>query len=220
MPSDSISRLLYNYLLQKGEMSVPGFGGFRINRLSAKNDFAAKQVLPPTRTLLFDHSFQQPSDHQLNFLVGKTGKPFNQLLDQLKVWGKRLSERVQANGTVVWPELGEFSIDERGSLHFTSVATFNGFDTAVGYTHVLREQHQHTIKVGEDERTSNEMESYFEEQKQRATYFNWQAFSVFLLILMTVLLGYRFTLGSHDLKTHRYNPISPSISTPLYERIP
>ncbi len=219
MTPDAISSLLYSYLLQKGFMVVPSFGGFRVMRKPARNDFASKQVFPPSLSIVFDQSAQEIPRDQIDYLVTRTGRSRDQITDQLFSWGQRLTERMKTSPELTWPEMGTFSVDSAGETLFAASDSAGALATPVGYIHVLREHIQHAVKVGEDERSNLEMESYFEEQNKNAGLGAWKSASIFLFILLALLLGYRFSLGSFDLKSPRYNPVKPSPTAPTYKII-
>lgn len=219
MTSDAIYSLLYRYLLQKSFMVVPSFGGFRVIRKPAINDFASKQVFPPSLSIVFDQSAQEIPADQIDYLVTRTGRSRDHVTEQLFSWGKTLTERVKTGPELTWPEIGTFSVGSAGETLFAPSDRAGTLATPVAYSHVLREHIQHAVKVGEDERSNLEMESYFEEQKKNARLDAWKSASIFLCILLALLLGYRFTLGSFDLKSPRYNPVKPLPTAPTYKII-
>jgi hypothetical protein len=219
MGSDSISSLLYGYLLQKGTMVVPSFGGFRVVRTPARNDFASKQIFPPSFSIVFDQSAQEIPTDQMVFLVNRTGTSRSHVTDQLLSWGQKLTERVKTSPELTWPEIGTFSVGSAGETQFAAIDTVGALAAPVGYRYVLREHIQHAVKVGEDERSNLEMESFFEEQKKTAMLARWKSVSILILILVTLVLGYRFSLGSFDFKSPRYNPVKPAPTMPTYRII-
>jgi hypothetical protein len=218
MAPDSISSLLFSYLIQKKSMTVPGFGSFFVERLPAKNDFASKQFLPPSYSVAFDPEQLNVPDHQLEFLAFRTGKTAEQVKDQLSAWGQKLAARIQNSTKLTWPSLGDFTVGAEGNILYSPVA-LPAVGNPVGFTHVLRENIEHSLQVGEEEMSNTEMELFLEEQRDAHKTDTWRSASVILLILIILLLGYRFTLGSFDLKSPRLSPIHPAPIYPSYRII-
>jgi hypothetical protein len=71
----------------------------------------------------------------------------------------------------------------------------------------LRPDAEHTIKVGEEEKTNTDMEVFFEEQRANASKNKWQKAAMVLFFMAALLLTIRFMFGSFDLLESRYNPL-------------
>ena len=55
---------------------------------------------------------------------------------------------------------------------------------SVHYQHVIRQNAVHEMRVGEDQRSTTEMEAYFDEQKSMAGRYQWKKGAFILLVVL------------------------------------
>lgn len=215
MTQMSTADILKRYLFVHGRLGLPGIGSLKLVRVSAKNDFALKTMYPPFQQIHFIP--EEPDFMQLQFqrLAVRIGKTEAQAASIIKDW---ISEFCSGLGEVPfhWEGVGTFSKSVNGKLEFIPDALSSNGLQPVAYTHIVREKIEHTVKVGEDERTNVEMEHFFDEQKKAANAGVWVKASLVLIILSLLFVFYRFTLGGFDVNEPRYNRLLPSAPLPTY----
>jgi hypothetical protein len=80
----------------------------------------------------------------------------------------------------------------------------------------LRPDAEHTIKVGEEEKTNIDMEVFFEDQRANAGKNKWKKAALVLVSIALLLLAIRFMFGSFDFLESRYNPLKFVTQQPTY----
>lgn len=218
MAGISVADLLRRYLFMKGNVSVPGIGLLLIETSSARNDFAEKMMYPPESTIRLDSTASSVPDEQLRYMAAKDGTSVELVEQKVKHWADDFSRRLTAV-PFAWEGIGTFSRSASGKLLFEPAIPDANMVPPVAYTHIVRENIELTLRVGEEEKTNLEMETYFEEQKRSAFANRWIRSSLALLILALLVLLYRFTLGSFDMTSPRHDPVHPQDPVPGY-RIP
>lgn len=106
-----------------------------------------------------------------------------------------------------WMDVGSFSVSDEGEIGFAPKTVTTDFFLPVHYVHVLRPDAEHTIKVGEEEKTNTDMEVFFEDQRTSEAENKWQKAAWALVFMAVLLLAIRFMFGSFDFLESRYNPL-------------
>ena len=202
-----LPNLLYRYFSLSGNVSIPGLGSLSIKRIPAVNDFSSKQLLPPTQTLNFNANTSLSSGEQSKYISRLTGMNKELVDNELKILGESLRTRLMAERKLEWMDVGSFSLSDEGEIGFIPKTVTTDFFLPVHFTHVLRPDAEHTIKVGEEEKTNTDMEVFFEDQRANAGKSKWQKAALILVLIALMLLGIRFMFGSFDLRESRYNPL-------------
>jgi nucleoid DNA-binding protein len=199
--------LLYRYFSLNGSVSIPGLGALSLKRIPAVNDFSRKQVLPPTQLFKFNANVNPASAEQSNYIARLSGMDKEQVDNELKLMGEALKNRLMAERKLEWMDVGSFSLSDEGEIGFVPKTVTTEFFAPVHYVHVLRPDAEHTIKVGEEEKTNTDMEVFFEDQRTSEGKNKWQKAAMVLVFMAVLLLAIRFMFGSFDLLDSRYNPL-------------
>jgi hypothetical protein len=199
--------LLYRYFSLNGKVSIPGLGALSMVRVPAVIDFTTKQMFPPFQVLKFKTNHTDSTPEQSSYIARLSGMD-NELVDiELKILGDSLRARLMVERKLEWMDVGSFSVSDDGEIGFVPKTVTTDFFLPVQFTHVLRPNAAHTIKVGEEEKTNTDMEVFFEDQRANAGKNKWQKAALVLVLIAVLLLGIRFMFGSFDLRESRYNPL-------------
>lgn len=204
-----IPSLLYTYLASRGMVSLPGLGTLQLIRKPAQNNFADKIMKAFEFQLNFSSISTQVPDEQLHFLERHCKKSKTEIEDQLELLRIESLQKLQVDRKLDWIDVGVFLKDDQDRLSFQPKQQTIEFNTTVAYTHVLRESSSHAMLVGETERSSTEMESYFEEQRRGLGEGKWKIPALVLILLGIAFLFIRFTFGNFNPFEARYNPLNP-----------
>jgi hypothetical protein len=199
--------LLYRYFSLSGNVSIPGLGALYIKRVPAINDFSGKQFFPPSQVLKFSTNILSFSGDQSNYISRMSGMEKELVDSELKVLGESLKTRLMAERKLEWMDVGIFSVSDEGEIGFVPKTITTEYYRPVQYVHVLRADAEHTIKVGEEEKTTTDMEDFFEDQRANSGKNKWQKAAMVLVLIAVLLLAGRFMFGSFDFLESRYNPI-------------
>ena len=192
MLPNQLPQLLYRYFTLNGSVLIPGLGQLNLCRIPAINDFIGKKILPFSYVIRFDQWEDIVPGAQLKYIQKHVGLDSELLQAQLNDLGEEMKSRLEAEGRLEWQGLGFFSLNEHGDIVFHQKNHATVTHTDVRYRHVIREKIDHTVIVGEQEKTLAEMEEYFEEKKSRTFFTGWKRGALILFLLVIALLAARF----------------------------
>jgi len=208
--------LLYRYFSLSGNVSIPGLGALSLKRIPAVNDFSSKQLLPPAQVLKYSTNVNPSLGEQSDYIARLSGMSKEHVDNELKILGEELKSRLMTERKLEWMDVGSFSVSDEGEIGFVPKAVTTEFFTSVRYVHVLRPDAEHTIKVGEEEKTNIDMEVFFEDQRANAGKNKWKKAALVLVSIALLLLAIRFMFGSFDFLESRYNPLKFITPQPTY----
>jgi nucleoid DNA-binding protein len=180
--------LVVRYLSFQKKVSLQGIGTFSVEQLPARLDFPNRLLYAPEYILHYSPS-----------VVAATDERFESWLQQeLKVnreEAKNLQQNLAADferslvekGQMTLNGLGTFTKDEQKLLHFSSLyETVKG--NPVTAEKVIRKNTSHSVLVGEQEKTSEEMTEILTTGKRKPLNLWWMiALALFLSALIAIL---------------------------------
>jgi hypothetical protein len=199
--------LLYRYFSLSGSVSIPGLGALSLKRIPAVNDFSSRQLFPPAQVLKYNANINSASVEQASYIARLSGMNKEHVDNELKILGEELKTRLMTERKLEWMDVGSFSVSDEGEIGFVPKTVTTEFFAPVHYVHVLRPDAEHTIKVGEEEKTNTDMEVFFEDQRANAEKIKWEKAALVLVSIALLLLAIRFMFGSFDFLDSRYNPL-------------
>lgn len=209
MMTKSFPYLIYKYLILNGSVSLPGFGNLEIVRIHARNDFAQRTYYPPEYVFKFRNTSGSITSSFIKFLE-KNNFGFDEVEENLKKFAKELKAHIQYEGKLDWAGIGTFSkLSEELYVFQEKIRSINLY-SPVKYEHVIRENVQHTVLVGDIEQSNVQMEEYFESQKKNKGLSRWERGFIYLFVLASMALLYRFSKGNFSLFQPRIEKIAPA----------
>jgi len=187
---------LYQYLLQYRKLSLPGIGTFMIERKPALTDFPNKQILPPVYSLVLQPSALIPSGNFFNWLGTALGISQMDAVIRFNDFVFEVKKQVDKGDTISWSGVGTLKKGLAGEIKFQP------YDPAiteqpVPAVKVLREKAEHTVRVGEEEKTSAEMEKILAKPEEKKSY--WWAYALVTGLLAVIFIGWYFSVKGVDL---------------------
>lgn len=207
MQSNHLSSLLYRYFTQTGEVAIPGIGQLLHARSNAVNDFVMKELRPGSSGVDFMSGDKNVDPKQYHYLSKHTGIPESQVKNELVLLGEELHQRLHQDKRLEWMGVGSFFVDEHGGIQFQPKPTHVSLFKPLHYQHVIRQDAVYEMRVGEDQRSTVEMENFFEEQRNSAGKNQWKKGALILLGIIVVALFVRYSKGSFSLMDGRLNKI-------------
>ena len=182
---------LYEFLLLNKKISLPGIGTISLCQAPAQHDFPNKQFIAPASFFTIDPKNDKPSkklfdwlSSSLNITEWEATKSVNDFSFDLK---KKLSEF----GEVNWEKIGVLRRNDIGDLKLEPQNVSLQSEPAVAAEKVIRVKAEHTILVGEKEKTSVEMEEYLAAIPAKKNY-TW-LIAVILTVLAVMFIGWYFS---------------------------
>jgi len=219
MNSSQLPTLLYRYFAQTGEVTIPNIGQLIHTKSNSVNEFALKELKPGSTSLDFINGDQKLTERQFQYLVNRTGNPEDQVKDALVLFGEELHQRLNHEKKLEWMGVGSFFVDEDGLIQFQAKANHVELNRPLHYRHVIREDAVYEMRVGEEQKSTVEMENFFEEQRNTVGKNKWKQGVLILVGILVVALFVRYSKGSFSLLEGRYNKIQMKTVQSTYKAI-
>jgi hypothetical protein len=208
-----LRELIQKYLLQYHRVSIEGWGSMSIVNHPAVLDFPNRQIHAPTTTVIFSE--------QTNGNHGFT----NWLADELKIRPEEALQKVQAfvqwfsntvrENDVMWNGCGRFTGHE-GQISFKPDEAMILPSTVLA-ERVIRKGAEHHVLVGEDDRTSTEMEEWLHTPAAKKKHL-WQIIAL-LISAAGIILAVLFS-SKHNIQwksNTNYQQLQPKDPPVLYK---
>ncbi len=179
--------LVVRYLSFQKKVSLQGIGTFSVEHLPARLDFPNRLLYSPEFILHFSSSVSGNDEQFENWLQ----KELNVGREEVKTLQQNLTADFQRSlsekGEMRLNGLGVFTKDEQRLLHFSSL-----FETTKGNPvtaeKIIRKNTSHSILVGEQEKTSEEMTELLTGTKRKPLNLWWMiTLALFLSALIAIL---------------------------------
>jgi hypothetical protein len=186
-------RELYQYLVLHKHLDLPGIGSLLIERKPAQVDIADKIINPPVFHIVWKQNTGTPAKKFFTWLGSRLDISerdavirFNDFLFEFK---KQLSN----GNNLEWLGVGTFSKGLGGDIRLESLWDNISPGMPVPAHKVLRENAEHIIRVGEEERTSAQMKELLHHaDEDRKKSLLWMA-ALVITILSVIFIGYYFS---------------------------
>ena len=178
---------LYLYLVLHKQLTVPGIGTFQLERRPADIDFANKVVNPPAYVVALHHGQVSPSIRLYGWLARVMNISERDAVIRFNDFVFDLKDQIQSGKKMQWEGLGTLSKGLAGEIRFEPSAKEQLAGEPVPAVKVLRENAQHTVRVGEDERTSSEMIEILNPVRAKKSYLRIAAIILAVLALLFII---------------------------------
>lgn len=140
-----ISALLYRYQC----VTVPGFGAFITEAVSARYNTTTNTFIPPKKTILFNSLLKQNDGLLANHIALEEHITFHEAVaviqEQVALWNDNLKE----NQAVYLKNIGELSLNAEQKIQFEPVGSTNYLTSSFGLTAVMATALQHDMQKEE-----------------------------------------------------------------------
>ena len=115
---------------------LPGLGGFVCNPRSAWYDEAKRQIVPPSRDVLFNARLTTNDGLVANELMAKRGVMYPEALKAVEALVEHLQQQLEAGTTVELPGLGKLYREEDQQVRFMADAEFERMLQSFGHASI------------------------------------------------------------------------------------
>jgi hypothetical protein len=206
---------LYQYLILHRQLNIPGVGTFLLERKPADIDFANKVVNPPSYTIALHHGNEAAPARQFNWLANALNMPVGDAIDSFNTFTANLKNEILSGKKLQWNGIGILSKGLAGEIRFEATMKDSPAGEPVPAAKVLREKAAHTVRVGEDEKTSEEMIEFLNPVQKKRSY-EW-IMTLIVAILALVFLIWHFMQTGLDAGTGSQQKVSPKQESPTYQ---
>ncbi|NNE32403.1 MAG: HU-CCDC81 and SPOR domain-containing protein [Winogradskyella sp.] len=143
-----ISDLLYRYDC----VTIPGFGAFLTNRVSAKVHDSTHTFYPPKKVLSFNEQLQNNDGLLANYISEIEKIPYTVALEKLTKQVKSIKSYLVEGETLEFQNIGNLILNSEGNIVFNPSNHINYLTDAFGLSHfssgnIAREAHRDTVKT-------------------------------------------------------------------------
>jgi hypothetical protein len=208
---NDISQLLHEYYIQQGTMAIPGVGTFRIQRISAQVDFASKRMLPPSYTMRFDHRHDTPQREMFEYISKRSGMADWEAVRSVNNFAFDIRKRLLQGVSVPLEGIGILRPDNGSGFQFDAERISYDFIPNVRADRVIRKDAEHSVRVGEFERSRSEMEEYLQANTEPVPLFQREWFRASVLVIFALLvIGIRLMFSTESGYSVRLDRIMPA----------
>lgn len=146
-----ISDLLYRYDC----VTVPNFGAFLTNRVSAKVHESTHTFYPPKKVLSFNEQLQNNDGLLANYIAEIEKIPYNTATEKIAKQVKAIKSYLIEGETIQFENIGELVLNTEGKMIFNPSNHINYLTDAFGLSHftsenIKREVYKETVETIEE----------------------------------------------------------------------
>lgn len=210
--------ILYQYLIRHRKMPLAGIGTLQLERKAAQLNFAEKQAEPPSYSVQLLSADETPELDFYSWLGGVLQVSDREAIIRYNDFSFALKKELREGSTIDWKGVGRFSQGLAGDIRFVADAA-NSPEAIVPAEKVIRDKSSHTVRVGEDERSSEEMEKLLSGETATRDY--WWAWALVAGLLAVSFAGWHFSEnGIGGGATANPAKLVPAESTVTYRLLP
>lgn len=182
---------LYEFLLVNKKLSLPGIGTISLRQNSSQLDLPNKQFSAPSSYFVIESKDDTPSKKLFEWLSSSYGISEWDAVRSLNDFSFSIKNKLSEAGEMNWEGVGMFRRDESGNLKLDPASIALQSQQPVRAEKVIREKFEHTVLVGEQEKSSVEMAEYFAGEAPKKNY-GW-IIAVILTVLAVMFIGWYFS---------------------------
>ncbi len=210
---------LHQYLILHKQLNVPGIGTFRVERKPADLDVAGKLIHPPAYTIALHHSNATPSNKIFSWLATELNISEYDALAQFNDFAFDIRNKIMAGDRLLWNGIGTLSKGMAGEIRFDASLKGVSIGEPVAAHKVLRDDAEHRIMVGEQEKTSTEMLEWLSPIEKKRSY--WWVISLLVGLLLVVFITWHFySKGLFTSSAANQQKLTPQKEAPTYKPAP
>lgn len=184
--------LLREYASQYHKINLPGIGAVGLEKLPARADFSDKMFYPPGEEWKLLGNEEVMDDSFINFICSKKNMAVTVAEEE---WGKFCSDirtKINNSGEIKLPGIGILKNDSNGVLQMETLMADTILLKPVIAERVIRKDAEHTILVGDREKTNFQMSELLNSNVSSANA-KWWAWAAALFVFAAGLIVYNFS---------------------------
>ena len=182
------------FLALNHHLALPGIGNFNVEIVPAQIDIANRTILPSSTQIKFSNEKLPAEKFFYNFLARELNVDELQAIRRFTDFTTQLQSDLQEDKPVVLKGIGELKKQTSNVINFKSEKLSEYYPALIA-ERVIRKNAIHTIKVGEQEKTSDEMQTALNIQQEIVHEERWWIPAViFAVIGILSIVYYYFVL--------------------------
>ena len=182
---------LFRYFIQHKKLNLPGIGNFRLERKPAETDFINKCILPPVYSIeLHQQEYEKPSHHFYIWIATALNITEKEAVIRVNDFVFDFKKNISIGNKIEWSGIGVLSKGLGGKIKFLN-EELPSIEKTISAEKIIRERAEHSVLVGEWERTSAEMTEYLNQPDIKRNL--WWIFPLALVLVSFVFIGWYFS---------------------------
>lgn len=184
---------LYRFLIRYKKIDLPGIGAIALQMKSSRSEFISRSFLPPAYFFSLGKSKEMTSRKLFSWLAANFRVTEREAVVKFNDFLFDLKRRLETGQQITWEGVGVFKKESTGEIEFTSFINNLPFLEEVTAEKVIRENAEHTMLVGEYEKTSTQMTEILagDVAAKRKSY--WWVWPLAAIIVTLIFLGWYFS---------------------------
>ena len=192
-----ISDLLYRYDC----VTIPNFGAFLTNRVSAKVHDSTHTFYPPKKVLSFNEQLQNNDGLLTNYIAEVEKIPYSTASHKISKQVKAIKSYLTEGETVQFENIGEFILNSEGKIVFSPSNHINYLTDAFGLSHFISKDIKREVYKEEVEAIEETAPIAFTPEKRSSN--NWLKYAAAAVIVLGlggfgVAQYYNTTIENHN----------------------
>ena len=133
---EEVVRVLPGMFWDNDCVMLPGLGGFVCNPRSAWYDASKRQMVPPSRDVLFNPRLTTNDGLVANELMAKYGATYREAIDALESMVGKVKRELKNGSSVDLPGIGRLYMESDGLLRFVTDAEFERLLRSFGHASI------------------------------------------------------------------------------------
>ncbi|HEV8284915.1 MAG TPA: hypothetical protein VGQ09_11435 [Chitinophagaceae bacterium] len=186
--------ILYRFLITHKQISLPEIGTIALQMQSAESEFVNHSFLPPKYYFKLEEIKETPSQKLFPWLAANLNISEDEAVTQFNDFVSGLKTKLEQGEEIIWNGVGVLQKGLTGGTKLESVKKELPWLEKVTAKKVIRENAEHTMLVGDAERTSIQMTEILSnpiaiEQKRK----HWWVWPVAVIFVILIFLGWYFS---------------------------
>ena len=203
--------LLYRFLVRHKRIDLPGIGAIVLQIYPAESQFVNQSFLPPRYFAVFEKEKQTASRKLFPWLAASCNSTESDAANQFNDFIFQLTKQLDSGRKVVWNGVGIFQKEDGGEIKFETNRNGLVWLQHTPAKKVIRENAEHSMLVGETEKTSVQMTELLSKPRSAPiTRHHWWLWPLALIIAISIFLGWYFSThgmsGTATGNNHRTAP--------------
>lgn len=182
---------LYQYLILHGKLVLPEVGVIVLETESAVLDTANKLIVNPEYHFNFQEKKESIDRNFFAWLAKSLNINDTEAIVQLTDFCFEFKNKLNRGEEVIWNGVGVFKSDGKTGILFEPEKKKFSFFKPVFAEKVIREKPSHKIRVGEDEKSSEEMEEFFSTKEKKKL--GWWPYAMTACIAAFIFIVFHLT---------------------------
>jgi hypothetical protein len=160
-----MNQYLVKYFALNKKLILPGIGSFNTATQPAQLEFVEKTLHAPAHSITFKQDETADDSNFISFLIKETGLGQFEASNKFNYFIMQLKEKLQSGIALQLPGLGVLT--NNGDHYSFTGETLQQFFPGITAERVIRQNAQHSIRVGEDQKTSAEMHEILHKETEQ-----------------------------------------------------